>query len=82
MYFGGWSYPDAALTGADGAGAALNAGEPDCAARGAEAAQANSAPARRDLKAFWTDIRFLRFSSPAKAHIQDAIRGFELPLNS
>jgi hypothetical protein len=77
MYFGGWSYPDAALTGAADAEAALNAGELDCAARGAEATQTNSAPARRDFKAFWTDIRVLRFSSPAKTNEQDAIRGLE-----
>src|SRR5271156_6142216 len=52
MYFGGWLYPD---------------GEFDCAATGADTAQAKSAPSKRDFKAFRTDISFLRFNSRAKS---------------
>jgi hypothetical protein len=66
MFFGGWLYPDVPWIGAVDFAAAFGKDEVDCAAMGTDAAQASSAQAKRQFKAFWIGINCLRFISPGK----------------
>ena len=63
MFFGGWSYPEAPSTGGAGAVSNFDGDAIDCAAVGADIAQATSAPAKRQFKAFWTRISPAHFNA-------------------
>jgi hypothetical protein len=77
MLFGGWLYPDAASNGLAAADAGFEEDKAaDCAAMGTGVAQATSAPAKRQFKAFRTGIRFLRFSSQQKPIDETKFVGF------
>lgn len=75
IFLGGWLYPDALSTGFAGAEVPFDGDEFDCAAMGADAVQATSAPAKRQFKALRTGISLLRFTSQVKADRQDDVIG-------
>jgi hypothetical protein len=66
MFFGGWLYPLALSSGVTAGEVAFNENELDCAARNKDVAEAKSAPARRNFKAFWAGISSLHFNSSGK----------------
>lgn len=75
MFFGGWLYADARSTGFAGAEITFDRDEFDWAAMGADAAQAASAPAKRQFKAFRTGISLLRSTPEQKTDRQDDVIG-------